>query len=167
MDMETIEDEITSNGNRKINIGLRCYAELKFKLTEEAQNLGISLSEYCENILLNKDTILAANQNFINEMQVLNQEMIEVLKTFEETKSNYQTELKKVKSENDSLKREVHELNNQVALFTNKQLLFLFEKVKGQKDLIDAPDGQKYTVTYNSPKDLIEAMIYSFKYKKP
>lgn len=167
MDMEKIEDEITSNGNRKINIGLRCYAELKYKLVEEAQNLGISLSEYCENILLNKDTILSENQNFIDEIEVLNQHMFEVKKTFEEATSKCQTALKEVKSENDNLKREVDVLNNQIVLFTNKQLLFLFEKVKGQKDLIDAPDGQKYTVIYNSPKDLLEAMIYSFNYKKP
>jgi hypothetical protein len=58
-------------------------------------------------------------------------------------------------------------MKKQVALFTDKRLLFLFEKVKGQADIIDGADGQKYNITYNQPKDLLEAMIYSFNYKKP
>ena len=167
MDMESIKKEIRANGNRKVNIGVRGYPELKYKLAENAQNLGMTLSEYCENILLNNDTIILENRNYIDEIEILNQQMLEIKKIFEEASSKYQTTLKEVKSENDHLKRAVDILKNQVTLFTNKQLLLLFEKLKGQKDLIDAPDGQKYIITYNSPKDLLEAMIYSFKYKKP
>ncbi len=167
MDMESIEEEITTNGNRKINIGVRCYSELKIKLVAEAMNLGITLSEYCENIFLNKDNILSENQNYINEIAALNQVIAEVKKAYEEATSKHLTVLKEVKSENANLKNEVDILKDQVILFTDKQLLFLFEKIKGQKDVIDTPDGRKRTVVYNSPKDLLEAMIYSFICKKP
>lgn len=32
MDIDKIEEEIFENGNRKINIGVRAYSELKLKL---------------------------------------------------------------------------------------------------------------------------------------
>ena len=45
--------------NRKTMLGVRCFGELKYKLTEEARSRGITLSEYCEGILLNKDSLQA------------------------------------------------------------------------------------------------------------
>ncbi len=213
MNQETIDDEITFNGNRKTMLGVRCYPELKFKLTAEAENLGITLSEHCEGILSNKDNILSEKESATHELEQVKQKLILATLTLEETnerhitdnnvllsekefvtreleqvkqklmlvtstlletKSIHKTELQKVESENKRLKaaydRHVEEalvMKQNLTLFTNKQLLFLFEKVRGQKDTIDGVDGQQYTVTYNQPKDLLEAMIYSFNYKKP
>ena len=55
MNIETIVHEIRNNGSRKIVLGVRCFPELKNKLSQEATELGISMSEHSENILLNKD----------------------------------------------------------------------------------------------------------------
>lgn len=44
----------------KINIGVRACAELKHQLTKEAQELGLSLSEYSEKILINRNKISAS-----------------------------------------------------------------------------------------------------------
>jgi hypothetical protein len=171
---ETIEDEITTNGNRKTMLGVRCFAELKFKLTEEAQALGITLSEHCESILLNKDALFYEKEEALAVIEELRRKVDLTTTTLDSIKSQHITELQKVKGENDrisaeniQLKKNDEVMKKQVALFTNKRLLFLFEKVKGQKDIIDGADGEKYSITYNQPKDLLEAMIYSFNLKKP
>jgi hypothetical protein len=59
------------------------------------------------------------------------------------------------------------ELTSQPSIFKNLRLLELFQTVKGKKDLIVTENGDKHEVIYNEPKDLLEAMIYSFKCKKP
>jgi hypothetical protein len=180
MKTRTIEEEIQYNGNRKTMLGLRCFAELKFKLTEDAKSLGISLSEHCENILLNKETLCTEKEAAINDSQIIHRKMVRLQTTLNEEKAKHNIELQKAiietekikvellseKAEKDKLKKEIDLLRQQVALFSDKRLLFLFEKIKGQKDLVDCSDGQKYNITYNHPKDLIQAMIYSFNLKK-
>ena len=174
MIIETIEDEITTNGNRKTMLGVRCFAELKLKLTEEAKSLGITLSEHCENILLNKEALFSEREEALVEIEELRRKVELAATNLVMVKTQYKGELQKAKAENDrlitendQLKKNAESIKQQVALFTDKRLLFLFEKVKGQKDTIDGADGQKYTVTYNQPKDLLKSMIYSFHYKKP
>jgi hypothetical protein len=181
MKTTTIEEEIQSNGNRKTMLGLRCFAELKFKLTEDAKSLGLTLSEYCENILLNNESLLIEKNNAIKDVTNIQRKMSTLQAIFTEFKAQQKMEIQKanaenemiknesvsVKTERDKLKKEMDLLNKQIALFSDKRLLFLFEKIKGQKDMIDGADGQKYSFTYNHPKDLLEAMIYSFNIKKP
>lgn len=174
MEQETIKDEITANGNRKTMLGVRCFPELKFKLTEEAQALGITLSEHCENILLNKDVLLSEKEVAYHELELIKQKMLVVFETLAETKAQHKTELQKAKvekdrliAENDQLKKNAEIMKQQIALFSDKRLLFLFENLKGKKDTFDSPDGNTYNVTYNQPKDLLKALIYSFNIKKP
>lgn len=171
---ETIDNEIAAKGNRKTMLGVRCFAELKFKLTEEAQALGITLSEHCENILLNKDALLSEIEETNVLIEELRKKIQETYNESTEIKSHYKVELQKkilendrLSTENTQLKKNSELMKQQLALFTDKRLLFLFEKVKGQKDIIVGTDGQNWAVTYNQPKDLLEAMIYSFNYKKP
>ncbi|MDO9000233.1 MAG: hypothetical protein Q7W45_10750 [Bacteroidota bacterium] len=174
MDQETIEDEITNTGNRKTVLGVRCYPELKFKLSEEAEKLGISLSECAENILLNKDALLSEKEDAISEVEILKnkclrlEEMLISKDAIISSKQNhFNNEYQKLNTENTKLKLEVDLMKKQFELFSNKHLLFLFEKLKDKKDTIISPNGNTYNVTYSHPKDLLEAMIHSFKIKKP
>lgn len=167
MNLETIEEEILTNGNRKIVIGIRCYGELKFKLTEEANNLGISLSEHCENSLLNKDIFQTEKENALNEIIILEKKITELKKIGAQNSSQHQVEFEQLKTENNEFKKNIVMMNAQIAVFTDKHLLDLFAKVKGKKDILETPDGQKHAVIYNHPKDLLIAMIYSFNLKKP
>lgn len=185
--MKTKKNESTTNGNRKIMLGVRCFSELKAKLIAESKNLGISLSEYCESILQNKDTLLS-EKDFANmELKLKKENILLIEAKFEEVKFQYKNDILKVSKENDRImdesdainmdfQRVTHEnmklradlklLSQQVAIFSDKRLLFLFEELKGKVDTIYSPNGQKYIIKYNHPKDLLEAMIHSFNIKK-
>jgi len=73
MEIDKIEEEIYENGNRKINIGVRAYSELKLKLSDEAKGLGISLSEHCENILITHAGLLEEVNELTKALEVLKQ----------------------------------------------------------------------------------------------
>lgn len=167
MNLETIEEEILTNGNRKIVIGIRCYGELKFKLTEEANNLGISLSEHCENSLLNKNTFQIEKENALKELIILEKKITELKKIGDKNSSQYQTEIEKLITENMELQKGKSMMNDQLSIFSDKRLLDLFALIKGKKDTIEMSDGQKLLVTFNHPKDVLKALLYSFNLKKP
>lgn len=165
--METIEEEIFTNGTRKINIGLRCYAELKLQLTKEAENLGITLSEHCENVLLNRDNLQGEKENALKRIIILEKKITEQRNSFDKQNEQDKAAIEKLNRENGDLQKSISMMNNQLAIFSDKCLLELFAKLKGQNDIIETPEGQKHPITYNNPKDLLTAMIYSFKLKKP
>lgn len=121
--------------NTKTVLSVRILPEEKQRLIEQANALGIKLSEHAENILLNAQKI-------------------------------------QVNDETDNLKREklelvtqVRQLTDQLTLLKNPTLIKLFEQVKGMKDEVTATDGKTYTITYNTPADLLLAMILSYKLK--
>lgn len=177
MSPETIEEEIQNNGSRKINIGVRCYPELKNKLSAEATDLGITLSEHTENILLNKDTLLIEKENAKEEAQEHKTEVLKLKALLADYVNKLKDEVEKgrrLKAENEKLNFECRDIkekmiikDDQLTLYSNKRLLDLFEKLEGFKDTIDTPDGQKIQITYDTPKKILEAMLYSYKYKKP
>ena len=164
---ELIEEEILINGNRKLVIGVRCPPEQKLFLAKEANDLGITLSEHCENILLNREGLLKEKENALKEAILLKAKVAELNSCLASSSAKYQDEIEKIKIENTDLKKKTIAMNDQMALFTDKRLLDLFTRVKGKKDTIETPEGQKYFVSYDQPKDLLEAMIYSYKYKQP
>lgn len=61
MNNETILKEIFIKGQRKINIGVKVHGALKIEMNLEATNLGISLCEYSEKILINRNTVNTGN----------------------------------------------------------------------------------------------------------
>lgn len=124
------------NENSKVILSARISPGAKQKLTEEATALGITLSEHAERILLNADKI-----------QV-----------------NGETE--QYKKEIDLLSQKVSTLKAQVSLISTPVFLKLFEQVKGLQDTVQATDGNTYTITYNSPEDLLWTMIHSFRLKQ-
>lgn len=162
VETETVEEEIIATGNRKIVLAARIYAELKFNLAKEAENLGISLSEHIENILLNKD-------NNPSEKEIANLKEMAKQQNDSAIKNNTfsKTTMEKLNAENAELKKTIETMNNQQTIFNNKRLLQLFAQLKGQKDIIVSLNGEKFPITYNTTKDLLTAMIYSFQLKKP
>lgn len=165
MDTETILDEIIENGSRKIMLGFRCYPELKYKQTKKAESLGISLSESIENDLLNVDTILEGKLSAANELTVAKSKLLQLTALANNNNVAFQAEIDKLKSENNELKKNESNLFENQKLFSHPRLLELFSKLKGKKDTIESADGKRYSITYNHPRDLLIAMIYSFKTK--
>ncbi len=125
-----------NNSQPKIGLSLRISPQYKQQLAQEATQLGTTLSEHAERILLNNGGLA------IND------------------------ETERLKQENALLVQQLQSLQSQPSILNNLALLQLFEKLKGRNDEIITPDGQKLRITYNSPIDLLTAMIHSFKLKQ-
>lgn len=161
MNIEKIE-EIFENGNRKINIGVRAYAELKMKLTDESNSLGITLSEHCENILITHSSLLDKIKTLMEEVGSLKQ-----IHTSTETSMSqfdalsFNKSIYKLNKENSLLKKRIIELNSNLQIYSEPQLLYLFNKVKGKSDKIKTDNGE-FIIIYNSPIDVLKALIHSY-----
>ena len=162
VEIETVEEEIIEHGNRKIVLAARIYAELKFNLAKEAENLGISLSEHIENILLNKDN-KPGEKEIAHLKEILKQQNDSAIKN----NTFFKTTMEKLNAENAELKKTIETINAQQTIFNDKRLLELFASLKWKKDTVETSEGKIFSITYNSPTDLLTAMIYSFQLKKP
>ncbi len=162
MDLEKIENEIYENGNRKINIGVRCYSELKLKLSDEAQGLGIYLSEHCENILITHAGLLEKK----NELDSTIEKLEEKIRSLEATLAeidlvSFNKKISMLAEENTGLKNRLAELKSNQQIYLDPRLAYLFNKVKGKSDTIITDKGEM-NITYNTPKDVLLALIYSY-----
>ncbi len=163
MDLEKIENEIYENGNRKINIGIRAYSELKLKLSDEARELGISLSEYGENILITHAGLLER----INELNSTNEKLEEKIRSLEETLAaidlvSFNKKISMLANQNTGLKNRIAELRSNEQIYSDPRLAYLFNKVKGKSDIVITDNGEM-NITFNTLKDVLLALIYSFK----
>jgi hypothetical protein len=131
--------------NQKIVVSVRCLPELKNDLIKDAKAVGITVSEFCENILSNKNQVLLNQEASAKE--IIN------LKKQNGMQRDENAKLRKHKDEQDALS----------ALLQNERLLQLFESLKNKNDLIDTGNGKILKVTYHQPIDVLTAMIYSYK----
>ena len=157
-----IDFDAIENATGKISTGFRCEPELKLQLVTEANDLGIKLSEHLENTLANRHVAQLEIERLKAEIEKQKTQLLS--QANEISRLTGQIELQK--KELNDLKTQSGQQSQQVAIFNNPFLLALFEKLKGRDDIIDASDGKQYSFKYNSPADLILAMIYSFRLKK-
>lgn len=162
-----ITEEINRADDRKIVLGLRCYPELKHKLSLEASALGLSVSEHSENLLLNSPRLILENENLRKDLAdrkaaSKHQESALGLKIME-----LQSTVENRTAENKRLLEEVSLLKQQTVFFREKRLLELLDRLKGHKQIIQMEEGGSIEVTYETVIDVLTVMIYSFKTKKP
>jgi hypothetical protein len=162
MDIEKIENEIIENGNRKVNIGVKAYSELKLKLSDEAKALEISLSEHCENILITHSGLLEEVKVLSNQLEELKQKNSSLNETIASNDSlQLKNKISTLTEENVQLKKYILELKSNQQIFADSRLEYLFKRVKGQRDTIITDIGEM-NITFNTPKDVLLALIYSF-----
>jgi hypothetical protein len=161
MNLEKIEDEIIQNGNRKVNIGVRVYPEEKLNLIDAAKAVQVSLSEYCENILITQPALLEEVNNLTYQVEDLKQKNANLENSLA---SNEPLKLKininTLFEENALLKKNIEELNLNHEIYSDSRLAYLFKEVKGQRDTI-ITDAGEMNITFNTPKDVLLALIYS------
>lgn len=151
----------------KVTLGIRVTPEHKQKLSLEANQLGISLSERGENILLcsqqlTSDLEDAKQKN--RQLQATNQELQR--QTLAQN-ADYDAALANYKSEIAQLKGLVSKQQEQVQIFNDPRLLDLFSQLKGKSDTVEMYNGVTQTFLYTEPLDLMRVLLYSFKIKKP
>ena len=163
MDIDKIEEEIFENGNRKINIGVRAYSELKLKLSDEAKVLGISLSEHCENILITHAGLLEEVNKLTKSLEDLKQLNNSLESSLNEVDINrFNAKIKQLNDDNVQLNKVLMELKSNQQIYSDLRLQYLYNKVKGKSDNIITDNGE-LNIVYNTPKDVLLALIYSYK----
>lgn len=165
MNADQIKDGFTEGGNRKTMLGVRLFHELKHKLTEEAKERGITLSEYCENILALNEAVSTEKLILIQDLEQSQANLLLFTENMSKEKAQHKLEIVKAQMEISQLKKQVEDTKPQLALVNHERLLFLFNQLKGKKDSINLPDGKLREFLYEEPKDLLEAMILSFTIK--
>jgi hypothetical protein len=164
--MEENQDELNSMSDAKVMMGLRLSAKTKLELCAEADDLGITLSEHSENILLNRHTVFEELLKARSDIEGEQKKLEELKLQFQHFKAQHFDITENYKMRLQNKLTEISELNAALGLYADARLLQLFAGVHGKKDEIENADGENFEVTYNSPKDLLTAMIYSYELKK-
>lgn len=146
--------------NARLVLGIRVSPQLKFALTNEAENAGVSLSEYCESRLANRYT----EREELERLKVDNARLTsDIAKAASE---NFQ-----LAADNERLKKElsakqvVPPAPQPPTILSDQRLLMLFEQLRGKADKVKNPYGDDFDIVYKNPGDLLTAMIYSTKTK--
>ncbi len=149
MEKRYVNDYGVESQPNKIVLGIRCRPDLVSQIDTRAEHLGISRSAYAETLLITSE----ANRSKVETLEV--------------ELSRVKRDLLRANSENAKLEAQISEQHSKLEIFDEPRLLALFDKLKGSIDVIKSPDNESsLTVTYNSPQDVVMAMIYSFKIKR-
>lgn len=160
--MEPFEnpDEGFETSSAKVVTGVRTQPELKMQLTNEAGECGMSTSEYCELLLLNR-------HDQKTEIELLALKVKEQQQEMETLRAQLATtgvkELEVLQEENAQLRKIIKEQTNQLSIYSDQRLLYLFDHLKGKKDTVENAYGENFAITYQKPEHIIQALIYSTK----
>ena len=125
---ETLNSRTEPKNQNKVTIGFKCRPEIKSTLSNEARQLGITLSEYVESLILNKQE---ANK-------LINIESEQNIKTVNELKQ------KLAFYENNFLTDLFNEHKNKVVIYKNRENKSVELKINEINDI--------YTILINSFK---------------
>ena len=153
----------SENSNAKIVTGIRALPELKRALIYEARQLGISLSEYGEVILSNRHESKLEAEKLT---QLVSQQAQEIEKLKKQTAAICVRQTEILSSEIRDLKKEIAEQNEQLEIYRDERLIYLFEHLKGTTDEVKNAYGDDFKVTYKSTHDVLLAIIYNTKLNK-
>lgn len=160
---DNLVEDYPSMHTAKTVTGVRTSPELKMELTNEAINRGMSISEYGELLFYNRNKETEETVQLRKNLAALQQEN-EKLKTL--VTQNDSKQLEAVLEENKLIRITIEEQSRQLALFNDKRLLYIFQHLKGKKDIVENAYGDNFEITYETPVDVILASIYSTKLNK-
>jgi hypothetical protein len=135
MESNTIE----SNSTGRHVVGVRALPKLKQELANEAADVGLTLSEYCESILANRHAEGP-------EMERLRNKVAEQQREIEKLNASLLIKPEPVQA---------------APILSDQRLLYLYEKLKGKPDKVENAYGDDFAITYNTPQDVLIAIIYS------
>ncbi len=151
MGLKELKEE-SQTGSPKVVISIKARPELKMRLNEEAAASGMSLSEYGELLLENRHDSQTEISVLESEKKALSAQLAR----------NNTHELELVRAESAQLKKQLLELP-QNSILNDPRLLQLFEKLKGKKDRIINAEGADFDIVYETPKQVLIALIYASK----
>lgn len=91
---------------------------------------------------------------------------IDGLKTKIAAAQNREAELASCQKELTDLNELVAKLSSECSIFSDNRLHYLYEQVMGRKDKVENAYGDDFEIIYNSPQDVLIAIIYSCELNK-
>ncbi len=164
-------DDGPDKSSAKVVTGIRMTPNLKDELITESSEAGLSVSEYGEVILMNRHKVSPEAERLAQKVTEQQQEIARLTKLstdqFQEVEkinaqlatANKQSEL--ARTENEQLLKKIGELNNQLDIYSDERLLYLFENLKGKSDTVENAYGEDFQITYNSPLEILKGIIYN------
>jgi hypothetical protein len=133
------------NARNKVTLGFKCEAGTKIQLAQEANQNGMTLSEYVETVVSMRHQKAVANTH---------------------QKSSYT--LSEWESKVNNAKRQSEQLQTHLDFYEkNSVLLELFKSYKGQSIPYINTQGHKQTIIINQASDIFTVLIHSFNPQKP
>lgn len=124
--------EAVMQSQTKVTLGFKCHPNVKLYLAQKAQQLGLTLSEYVENLIMNSEKLFEKIQS---------QEKGEKERL---TKINHEQKVKIEFYENDFLKKLYDKYKNLIAEYKNEKNEKVNLKISDIQDI--------YTIIINSFK---------------
>ena len=135
-----LQIEELANAKNKVTLGFKCNAGTKIQLAKEAQQHGMTLSEYVDTL------VLLRHQKQTKE---------------ESLKSN--SVLLKAEREVESLKSRVVDLQGRLHFYEGNTLIVdMFNAHRGQKVHLSDEKGKQRSITIDSISDIFTVLIMSF-----
>jgi hypothetical protein len=122
------------NPNVKVLIGFKCPAELKLRLSRDANSLNLSLSEFCEGLLINYSDIKSFSEKTQVEPEKLTQ-----------------------------LNQQIGDLTKDLAKYECNRLKQLLKHWHGRKFDFTDYDGNHISIEVKTVYDVFNLMLNSFK----
>lgn len=156
--METETTSESEENATKTVTSVRMSPTLKKRLTDEARRCGMSTSEYCDLMLLNREESAALHHRIIQ----LEAEIDSLRKALEASQASAQLQI----AANSQLISELNQLKTKTEIFKDPRLQFLFGKLRGKSDKVENAYGDDFEIIYDSPQKVLIALIYSTKLNK-
>ncbi len=163
-------DDGPDKSSAKVVTGIRMTPNLKDELITESSEAGLSVSEYGEVILMNRNKEspemerlakkITEQEREINRLSKLSAEQSQEV---EKLKAQTGKQTEQYQLESAQLRKKIEDQNNQLGIYRDERLLYLFDKLKGQSDTVENAYGDDFQITYNSPVEVLKGIIYNTK----
>jgi Fe-S cluster assembly iron-binding protein IscA len=105
--------------------------------------------------------VTQAETKRLKELVAVQQTEIEQLKA--QVTAGGAQQLEVALTENKELRKQLEMQKQQLAIYSDKRLLYLYENVKGKTDTVEDAYHDNFGIRYNTPQDVLKALIYSSK----
>ncbi|PMD99314.1 hypothetical protein BWI97_02645 [Siphonobacter sp. BAB-5405] len=133
---KNLDLEKLASGISKVTLGFRCEPSVKLTLAQEAQQLGLNLSEYVESVILMRNDTTT---------QVVEK------KVYAESPAD------------EKLKSRIITLEKELAFYENDILKAFYTSSYGQTVSVNDAQGKTLSIKIQSVKDVYTVLINSFR----
>jgi hypothetical protein len=158
MKTEDFENEFDDSSSSVV-VGIRTIPSLKMELNDEARQRGITLSENCVLHLANRHNIRLE----LEDLKLCVAEQKAEIERLTSSNANALNQVNDTSKKSEQLAKQLELMQAQPGILNDERLLYLFDKLKGKKDVVENAFGENFEIVYETPEKVLIALIYSSK----